>query len=140
MPNNNLLVDILENQDMSLKNTKNALAKSRNDQVKNKPPKDEIQKQTNIFHTAEELITQQTLVGTAQMRLTDPKDTEVKILVTQQMTVLNKEHLPKMPRHLSSRTLQTKKTTIPLVAYHTRYSKCFIRPTNFVLPHLWNNM
>ena len=42
-----------KNKDMSLKNAANSFAKSRNDKAKNKPTKEQIQKQTHLAHIAQ---------------------------------------------------------------------------------------
>ena len=50
-----------------------------------------MQKLTHIVYIVKELITQRTFAGMAQMRLTDLKDTKMKVLITQQTTVINQE-------------------------------------------------
>ena len=63
---------------MSLENVGNAFVKSRNVRIKNKLPKDLMQK-----HTAKELTTQLTCAGIAQTGQTDLTDTKVKIITIQ---------------------------------------------------------
>ena len=90
--------DNAKSLDNSLKNAENSFAKSIHNKVKSKQPRDQIQKHTHFVHTAKEVTTQQTSAGMAQMRPIDSKDTKLKILMTQQTTVLNQERLQKIPR------------------------------------------
>ena len=73
---------------MSSKNAENAFAKkNKNEKMKNLFPKDQIQQDTQLVHTAKELIIQWTCAGMVQMRLIDLKGAKLKILNTQRTTV-----------------------------------------------------
>ena len=52
-----------------------------NGHVKNKLLKDQMQKLTQPAHTVKELTTRQRCAEKAQRRLTDPKDTKLKVLM-----------------------------------------------------------
>ena len=69
--NNKKSVDTVKKQDMP------SVATKRNDKVKNKLLKDQMQKHTNLAHTAIERITKWTCAGMAQTQLTDLKDTKL---------------------------------------------------------------
>ena len=75
-----------------------------NARIKNKLPRDQMKKHTHTAHTAKELTTQQTCAGMAQPRLRDLKSKNQKIILIQQMRVINLKRQHKMPRRLSSKT------------------------------------
>ena len=85
------------------KNVGNAIAESRFNKVKDKLPKDQMQKLTHFVHTARELTTQHTFAGVAQTRLRDPRGARPKVLMIQWSKVGNQELSHKMFRHLSSK-------------------------------------
>ena len=68
-----------------------------------------MQKHTHIVHNAKQSTIQWTCAGTAQIRLTDSKDTKLKKLMTQQTTVLNQGRLQRMPDVNSQETFKLKK-------------------------------
>ena len=99
-----------------------------------------MEKHTHLVHTAKELITQQTCAGWVQTQLTDLKDTNLKIVIISLMRIKKQERLDEMPRRLSSKVIQTEKTTTIMVNYITRNPICNIRPTHYILPDIINNM
>ena len=58
-----------------------------------------MQKYTHPVHTAKELATKQTSADMAKTQVKDPKGTKLRIMVIQQMKVINQERPNKMLRH-----------------------------------------
>ena len=125
-----------KNQDKSLKNVRNAFVQNRSVRVKNKLPKDQMQKHTHTVDTAKELTTQQTCSRMVQTRLTDLKGTKLKTMIIQYTRVINQERLRKMPRSLSSKIPQTEKSTTPLATFNNCNPICIIRRIKYFLPHI----
>ena len=104
---------------MFLKNVENGFMKSSNASVKNTPEK---------------------LAGMAQTRLVELKSTNSKILLSQKTKVYKQERPQKMRQHPFLKSFYTGKASTPLVTQKTSNSICNLRPTNYILLHLRNNM
>ena len=123
---------------MSLKNVRNGFVKSRNALVKNTLLNKQMGKHAHPFHKAKDLTTLQTKAGMAQMRLRELKCTKLKILMSQKKKIYNHERPQKKQQHPVLRSLHTGKTMTRLFTHKTRHSICIVRPTNYILPLLWN--
>ena len=108
--------------------------------MRNKLPKEQMQKHTHHAHTTEELTIQQICAEMAQTWLTHLAGTKLEIALIQKTRVINQERLLKMLRRFSSKLFWTEKFTNLLVIYITCTQIFYIRPTKYISPHLWNIM